>query len=106
MAPGVLSPTGRKKSFYVSPKDRESLDETIFDALHESAMRDATVLFYNTPLLIMQQAKGIIPKRAKTLEAIYKVMLKNAFEAKRCTLSLPKSSSHEDICKAMAQNFG
>lgn len=81
------------------------MDEAIYDALHENAMRDAMVLFYNKPLLNMQWQKGVLPKRAKTLEALYKALLKNAFEDKRSRLSLPKSSSRQAIAKALAQHL-
>lgn len=90
-----------RPAVHVNPS-RGPLQEVIYDALYENAMRDAMVLYYNPPLLEMQKRQGILPKRIKTLESIYKAILKNAFEEKRVEQALPRAASHHDIAKACA----
>jgi len=85
---------------------KTSLQELVFDILHEQAMQDTMVLFYNQPLLEMQKRQGILPKRVKhTFEAIYDAMLKSIFDRKRDELGLPKRSNREKIAQAVAQKM-
>ena len=90
----------------IRPKAKKpSLQALICEVFHEQAMQEATVLFYNKPLLELQKEQGLIPKRAKTFEHIYGAIMKNHFEKKRMQLELPKRASREKIAEAMAKSM-
>ncbi len=85
---------------------KTSLQELVSEILHEQAMQDTMVLFYNKPLLELQKSQGVLPKRIKhTFEAIYDVMIKQIFDRKRDELKLPKRAKREQIAEAIAKQM-